>query len=460
MKLIGKIQYTNHNPTNQPIFQLDDIPVGILFASLAVLICLSAFFSASETATMALNRYRLADQASKKNRRAMMLQKLLDEPDRLLGTILLGNNLVNNAAVAITTMLAWKFYGEAGVAVATACITIVILVLAEIPPKTMAALYPERIAYFAAFLLNLLQRLLFPVVWLMSLVVKLIRKVPQFNQRSSSNSLDSDELRHAVKASEQHFKQDHIELLLGILELGSQSVESIMVPRAEIHAIDLNDELVDIIEQILKEPHARLPVYEKSFEQIKGELDIRELLQKYRIDEITKDIILETLKEPIYLPEDTRLVEQIQRLQTAERNMGIVIDEYGEVMGLFTLHELLSQFAGVIGGPIKDKIPGIVSEEQGSYLVSAALSVRDLNRLMKWNLPTEGPNTLNGLIIETYEDIPQPGMTFKFNGHRVETVRVRGTAVDVARVFPAEVAEPADDHLDATNGSDNVENMP
>ena len=316
---------------------------------------------------MALNRYRLADQAAKKNRRAILLQNLLDEPDRLLGTILLGNNLVNNAAVAITTMLAWKFYGEAGVAVATGIITIVILVLAEIPPKTFAALYPEKIAYFASFILNLLQKLLFPFVWILSAVVKLIKMIPIFNQQSSSNSLDSDALRHAVKASEQHFEKDHLELLLGILDLGSQSVESVMVPRSEIHAIDLDDEISDIIEQILKETHARLPVLEKSF---------------------------------------------------------------------VTLHELLSQFAGIIGGPIENKIPGIVPEEEGSFLVNAAMSVRDLNRLMKWNLPTAGPITLNGLIIEQNEDIPQPGMDFHINGHKVETVRVRGTAVDVARVYP------------------------
>ncbi len=385
---------------------------------------------------MALNRYRLADQANKKNRRAVLLQNLLEEPDRLLGTILLGNNLVNNAAVAITTMLAWKFYGEAGVAIATAMITIVILVLAEIPPKTLAALYPEKIAYFAAFLLNLLQRLLYPVVWLMSSVVKLIRLIPMFKKNSSSDSLDTDELRYAVKASEQHLERDHLELLLGILDLGSQSVESIMVPRSEIHAIDLDDEISEIIEQILKETHARLPVFDKSFEFIKGELDIRELLQKHKVEDITKNVIIETLKDPIYLPEDARLVEQIQRLQNAQRNMGIVIDEYGEVMGLFTLHELLSRFAGIVAGPMQDKIPGIVPEEKGSYLVSAAMSVRDLNRFMKWNLPTEGPITLNGLIIEQNEDIPQPGMVFDINGHKIETVRVRGTAVDVARIYP------------------------
>lgn len=385
---------------------------------------------------MALNRYRLADQASKNNRKAITLQNLIREPDRLLSTILLGNNLVNNSAVAITTILTLKLFGEAGPFIGTVFITIVILVLAEIPPKTLAAIYPEKIAFFAAFILNFLQRILSPIVWLMSSVVKLIRMIPMFSQEMDSHSLDSDELRAAVKASEQNFEHDHHELLLGILELGSRSVESVMVPRAEIHAIDLDDEISDIVDQILRESHARLPVYDKSFEHIKGELDIRELLQQHRVEDITKETILNTLKEPMYLPEDTRLLEQIHRLQGADRNMGIVVDEYGEVMGLFTLHELLSEFAGMVGGQIHEKIPGIVPEEQGSFLVSANMSVRDLNRLMNWNLPTEGPITLNGLIIEQNEDIPQPEMTFDINGHKVETVRVRGTAVDVARVFP------------------------
>ena len=415
---------------------MDDIPEGILFASLALLICLSAFFSASETATMAVNRYRLADKANKKDRRAILLQKLVREPDRLLGTILLGNNLVNNAAVAITTMLAWKYYGEAGVALSTAFITVVILVLAEIPPKTIAAIYPERIAFFAAFLLNVLQKLFHPVVWLLSSVVKLLKLLPAFRQIQVSDSLDTDELRVAVKASEHNFAPDQMELLLGILELGAQSVDKIMVPRNEIHSIDLDDDISDIVEQIFTETFARVIVYEKSYQDIKGELEIRALLQSCHRQEITKEKIIELLKEPMYLPEDSRLLEQIQRLQRTRRNMGIVVDEYGEVVGLITVHEMLEELAGFIDPDMETFKAGIIKEKQGTYLVNAMMNVRELNRAMQWDLPTDGPNTLNGQILEQNEDIPQTGTTFLINGYAIETVRVRGGAIDVVRILP------------------------
>lgn len=415
---------------------MDDIPEGILFASLALLICLSAFFSASETATMAVNRYRLADKANKKDRRALLLQKLVREPDRLLGTILLGNNLVNNAAVAITTMLAWKYYGEAGVAVSTAFITVVILVLAEIPPKTVAAIYPERIAFFAVYLLDFLQKLFHPVVWLLSSAVKLLKLLPAFRQIQVSDSLDTDELRVAVKASEHHFAPDQMELLLGILELGAQSVDKIMVPRNEIHSIDLDDDISDIVEQIFTETFARVIVYEKSYQDIKGELEIRALLQSCHREEITKDKIVAFLKEPIYLPEDSRLLEQIQRLQRLRRNMGIVVDEYGEVVGLITVHEMLEELAGFIDPDMETFKAGIIKEKQGTYLVNAMMNVRELNRAMQWDLPTNGPNTLNGQILEQNEDIPQPGTTFLINGYAIETVRVRGGAIDVVRILP------------------------
>ena len=415
---------------------MDDIPEGILFASLALLICLSAFFSASETATMAVNRYRLADKANKKDRRAILLQKLVREPDRLLGTILLGNNLVNNAAVAITTMLAWNYYGEAGVAVSTAFITVVILVLAEIPPKTIAAIYPERIAFFAAFLLNVLQKLFHPVVWLLSSVVKLLKLLPAFRQIQVSDSLDTDELRVAVKASEHNFAPDQMELLLGILELGAQSVDKIMVPRNEIHSIDLDDDISDIVEQIFTETFARVIVFEKSYQDIKGELEIRALLQSCHRQEITKEKIIEFLKEPMYLPEDSRLLEQIQRLQRTRRNMGIVVDEYGEVVGLITVHEMLEELAGFIDPDMETFKAGIIKEKQGTYLVNAMMNVRELNRAMRWDLPTNGPNTLNGQILEQNEDIPQTGTTFLINGYAIETVRVRGGAIDVVRILP------------------------
>ena len=391
---------------------------------------------------MALNRYRLADKADKKNRKAILLQKMIQEPDRLLGTILLGNNLVNNAAVAITTILAWKFYGEAGVAISTAFITVVILVLAEIPPKTVAAVYPEKIAYFAAYLLNILQRTLYPIVWLVSSVVKLLELIPGFKKASSTDSLKVDELRFALMASKPHIKKDQMDLLLGILELGAQTVDSAMVPRTEIHAIDLEDDIGDIIEQLSNETYSRLPVYEKSFEDIKGILEIRELFQKYRFEEITKQSIVDSLKEPIYIPEDSRLLDQIQRLQLEGRRMAVVVDEYGELTGLVSHHEMLEEVAGIVSGQLPGKMLGILEESDDTYIIDATINIRDLNRTLEWDIPTDGPNTLNGLILEKLEDIPEAGKKLHLNGFHIETVRVRGTAVDVVRIRKEPGARP------------------
>ena len=445
---------------------MEDIPDGLLFAALALLICLSAFFSASETATMAINRYRLADKASKNNKRARLLQKLIGEPDRLLGTILLGNNLVNNAAVAITTMLAWKYFGEAGVGIATILITILILVVAEVPPKTIAATYPDRIAFFASYILEFLQKLFHPIVSLLSYVTRLLNYLPGFNREGSSHALNVDELRIALKASKHHYAPQQMDLLLGILELGMKSIASIMVPRGEIHAIDLDDELSDIIEEIRKETHARIVVYEKSFDNIKGELDIRELLQSSYAQEITKQVILDNLKDPIYLFEDSLVLEQIQHLQLENRNLGIIVDEYGTVAGLITLNEMMEEMAGIVGGQIPGVSPGIIEEkDKDSFLVNAKLNIRDLNRMMQWKLPEDGPNTLNGQILELNEDIPTIGTSFKIGGYTVETVRVKASGVEIARIIPLngglDPADTNDPSSASTNGSGSgSENQP
>ena len=415
---------------------MDDLPIGILFACLVLLIFLSAFFSASETATMALNRYRLADQANKKNRKAMLLQNLINEPDQLLGTILLGNNLVNNAIVAISTMIAWQLHGETGVAVATGIITVVIVVFAEIPPKTYAAVYPERIAYFASYFLQILQKLLFPFVWLVSAAVRFFELIiPIDDRRSTADPLNSDQLKVAVEASSTDISKDQRDLLLGVLDLGSYSVESVMVPHNRIQAVDLEDDLQDIVELIKEARYSRLPVYEKSFKQIRGELDVREFLQKFNLREITKRDIEDELRKPLYVPDDAGLLEQIQRMQDENRNMSIIVDEYGEVMGVATLRDMLEEVAGIVGSQIEQQ-HGIIPEDGGTYIVNARLNVRDLNRILSLELPTGEIHTLNGLILEKNEDIPSPGTTILLNGYPVETIRVSETAVELARISP------------------------
>ena len=385
---------------------------------------------------MALNRYRLADQANKKNRKAMLLQNLINEPDQLLGTILLGNNLVNNAIVAISTMIAWQLHGETGVAVATGIITVVIVVFAEIPPKTYAAVYPERIAYFASYFLQILQKLLFPFVWLVSAAVRFFELIiPIDDRRSTADPLNSDQLKVAVEASSTDISKDQRDLLLGVLDLGSYSVESVMVPHNRIQAVDLEDDLQDIVELIKEARYSRLPVYEKSFKQIRGELDVREFLQKFNLREITKRDIEGELRKPLYVPDDAGLLEQIQRMQDENRNMSIIVDEYGEVMGVATLRDMLEEVAGIVGSQIEQQ-HGIIPEDGGTYIVNARLNVRDLNRILSLELPTGEIHTLNGLILELNEDIPSPGTTILLNGYPVETIRVSETAVELARISP------------------------
>ncbi len=415
---------------------LEDIPIGILLAVLILLLFCSAFFSASETATMALNRYRLQDRADKKERKAIVLKNLLDQPDRLLGTILLGNNLVNNAAVAISTIIAWRLYGEYGVAASTGFITIVILVFAEIPPKTIAATHPEKIAYFASYVLEFLLKVLHPIVWFVSAATKIFNFIPGIAEKSSSDSLSADELRMAILASTGHLLTPQESMLLEILNLGSAPVDSVMVPRSKIKGLNLDDELGDLVEQIKSSPFTRLPVYKGTIDSITGELELRKLLQIYDSTEITKENIQNTAVEPIFAPEGSPILEQIQNLQSEFRHMGIVVDEYGDIKGLVTLREMLEEIAGIVWGQIPEGVtPGIrKDEESDSYLIDAKISIRDLNRVMNWALPTDGPHTLNGMILEHLEDIPQPGETMELNGFKVETVRVRGTAVVIARV--------------------------
>ena len=385
---------------------------------------------------MALNRYRLADQANKKNRKAMLLQNMINEPDRLLGTILLGNNLVNNAIVAISTMIAWQLHGETGVAVATGIITVVIVVFAEIPPKTYAAVYPERIAYFASYFLQILQKLLFPFVWLVSAAVRFFELIiPIDDRRSTADPLNSDQLKVAVEASSTDISKDQRDLLLGVLDLGSYSVESVMVPHNRIQAVDLEDDLQEIVELIKEARYSRLPVYQKSFKQVRGELDVRQFLQKFNLREISKRDIEAELRKPLYVPDDAGLLEQIQRMQDENRNMSIIVDEYGEVMGVATLRDMLEEIAGIVGSQIEQQ-HGIIPEDDGTYIVNARLNVRDLNRILSLELPTGEIHTLNGLILEQNEDIPSPGTTILLNGYPVETIRVSESAVELARISP------------------------
>ncbi len=415
---------------------MEDIPIGALLGALVILILLSAFFSASETAMMALNRYRLKHLAGTGQRSARIAARLLDQPERLLGTILLGNNLVNNAAAAVATVIALKLYGEVAIAFATGLVTLVILVFAEVPPKTAAALYPERIAYPAAFILDILIRVAKPIVWLVNVAGAQVLSLLGIERDRRADTLSADELRTVVQEAGAMIPKSHRSMLLRILELEETTVDDIMVPRSAIEAIDLDADWDDIVAELATSHHTRLPVYRGSLDNIVGELHLRRVLHLSHSDEFNRRNLERLVREPYFIPEGSKLTQQLLALQAQRRQMGLVVDEYGDLMGLVTLDEILEEIVGEFTQQLPGISEAVAPQADGSFLVDAGMTVRDLNRKTGWRLPTDGPKTLNDLILEYLEDIPEAGTSLLLAGYPVEIVQTRGTAVTVARIQP------------------------
>lgn len=421
---------------------LDNISIGTLLGVLVLLLSLSAFFSASETGMMALNRYRLKHLADSGHRGARIAQRLLERPDRLLGTILLGNNLVNNAAAVVASVLALKLYGEVALAAAAFLITLVILVFAEVPPKTLAALHPERIAFPAAFVLHTLQKIAFPFVWLVNTLGSgVLRLFGSRLQPPHSEQLNTDELRTVVKEASTIIPHSHQAMLLRILDLEKITVDDVLIPRAEIEAINIDDDWDDILVQLGTSHHTRLPVYEGTLDNIIGVLHLRKVLHLIQRGEFDKESLMSVMREPFFIPEGSPITQQLIALQSKRRRFGLVVDEYGDLQGLVTLEEMLEE----IVGEFTVQTPGIAEdvyvEKEGSYLVRGSANIRDLNRKMGWQLPTDGPKTLNGLILEYLEDIPQPGTSLLLAGYPIEILQTKGTAVTVSRLKHRRKAE-------------------
>ena len=413
---------------------MDRVSLFTLFTSLIALLFLSAFFSASETAMMALNRYRLNNLAENGHKGAKKCLELLEHTDRLLGTILLGNNLVNNAAAALATVIALKMVGEVAIAFATGAITLIVLILAEIPPKTVAALYPERIAFRAVYILAAFQWITYPIVTLVNHLGSFLPRLFGIIIKKRDDALSPDEIRSVVKQSTHLLPDTHQDMLLRILELENITVEDIMIPRATIEAINLDDEWDDILEQLATSHHTLIPVYRGSLDNIVGEVHLRNVLHQYQEGSLTLDDFLEVIREPIFIPEGTKLTEQLIVLKEKRRKSALVIDEYGDIRGLVTLDEVLEEIVGEFTIQIPGVSQDVYEEESGSYLVDAKANIRDLNRKMNWHLPVNGPKTLNGLILEELQDLPNAGTTIKIDSIIIEIVKTNSAGVDVVRM--------------------------
>ncbi len=384
---------------------------------------------------MTLNRYRLRHLVKLKHRGAIKAHRLLKRPDRLLGLILLGNNFVNNFASSIATVIAIKLYAdeESVIAIAAGILTIVMLICSEVTPKTLAAIKPELLAFPAAWVYTPLLKIFYPVVWFVNLFVNLLLRLVGVDvNKSSHDSLNKEELKSIITEAESLMPARYQKMLLGILDLESATIEDIMTPRNEIVGIDLEASIEDIITQIKTSPHTQLPVYKKSIDRVVGFLHLRKVLVLVNQEDFDKQSIINLLTKPSFIPENTPVHTQMLRFKSEKIRIGLVVDEYGDVQGLVTLDDLLQE---IVGELITDDVTAR-KQSDGSYLVDASITVRELNRVMQWSLPTEGPKTLNGLIIEFMETIPEPGTSIKLHGHPLEIIKRDENTVKLVKFLP------------------------
>ncbi len=416
---------------------MDEIPLSLLFIVLAFLIVLSGFFSGSETALISLNRYRLRHLVKIKHAGAVRASRLLERMDRLIGLILLGNNFVNILASSIATIIALRLMGEAGIAVATGLLTLVILIFAEVTPKTLAALHPERFAFPATFILGPLLKLLYPVVLVISWITKGLMRLFRIPVNSGSmHALSAEELRTVVNEAGAMIPQRHQRMLISILDMEKISVEDIMVPRNEVAGIDLEQDWNEIKKHLFDSQHTRLPVYRGVIDNIAGVVHARNILRLFLEHELTKEHFMEAIREPYFIPEGTPLNTQLLNFQRERRRIGLVVDEYGDFLGLVTLEDILEEIVGEFTTDPSYIVKDIHPQSDGSYLVDGGASIRDLNRLLKWNLPTDGPKTLNGMIVEYLETIPEPGTSLRIAGYPIEIIQTSSNTVKTVRIYP------------------------
>ena len=415
---------------------MDDIPLSALFGVLAFLLILSAFFSGSETGLMSLNRYRLRLLADQNHRSARAALRLLSRPEKLIGVILLGNNLVNILAASIATVIGIRLYGDTGVGIASLVLTVIVLIFSEVTPKTLAALNPERFALPATYVLEPLLKLLYPVVWLINQAANLVFRVLGLTAEQRSHyDLSTEELRIVVNEAGTVIPQRHQQMLLNILDLEKVTVEDIMIPRNEIIGIDMEDEWDDIVNQLVESQHTRLPVYEKDINHIIGFVHLRKAVKLFqRSAGANKDSLREIVREAYFVPEGTPLNTQLLNFQREKRRIALVVDEYGDIMGLITLEDLLEEIVGEFTTNPAETSADIHRQEDGSYLVDGSINVRDLNRALNWNLPTDGPKTLNGLITEYLEHIPESGTSLLLANYPMEIVQTTGNTIKTVRI--------------------------
>ena len=422
---------------------MENVPLGWLFVVLAGLLLVSGFFSVAETSMMALNRYRLKHLVKEGHRGARLTQALLDKTDRLLGVILLGNNLTNAASSALAFVICVRLFGEGEVtlAIATGSVTFFILVFSEITPKVVGATYPETIALASSYVLTPLLRVAYPIVWFVNLFVQGLLKLLFIKAKTEHEGhLSMEELRTLVLEGGKFIPKKHQSIFLNLFELEDMTVDDTMTPRGQIEHIDLKDEIEDLRNALATAHHTRLVVCEGGLDNAVGILHVRKVLNATRREQIDIETLRSIMREPYYVPEGTPLLTQLTNFQENQRHMGLVVDEYGEILGLVTMKDILEEIVGEFTSQAIGSSALFHKEPDGSVIADGTCSLRVLNRKAGFEFPLEGPKTINGMLLEQLEDIPEAGTSLLVAGHPVEILQVQNRMVKVVRILP-KVAE-------------------
>lgn len=420
----------------------------MLVASILILLFLSAFFSSSETGMMALNRFRLKHLIKQKDKSAIRANKLLQRPDRLLGIILIGNNFVNILAAALTTILCLRLFGDSGVFIGSIILTMVVLIFAEVTPKTFAANYAEKVALPASIILKFLQKILYPLVWIVNFFSNSILKLFGVEEKQSDDDLSPDELKSILENSGDLIPSRYQEMLLSVLELDKISIDEVMIPKNEVIGIDLSKDINEIKSFLESSKKEFFPIFDQNLDDIKGIIDLYGINSFLSSNKHDKDSLLDNSEEVYFALENTSLNIQLNNFQKDKKKVAIVLDEYGSVKGIIDIKDILEEIVGELADPHDEAKVDIKKQKDGSYLIDASISVREVNKRLGWNLPLSGPKTLNGLILENTETIPEANISLEIENYLIETILIKDNMIKFTKVTELSPPDPDEENLD------------
>ena len=420
----------------------------MLVASILILLFLSAFFSSSETGMMALNRFRLKHLIKQKDKSAIRANKLLQRPDRLLGIILIGNNFVNILAAALTTILCLRLFGDSGVFIGSIILTMIVLIFAEVTPKTFAANYAEKVALPASIILKFLQKILYPLVWIVNFFSNSILKFFGVEEKQSDDDLSPDELKSILENSGDLIPSRYQEMLLSVLELDKISIDEVMIPKNEVIGIDLSKDINEIKSFLESSKKEFFPIFDQNLDDIKGIIDLYGINSFLSSNKHDKDSLLDNSEEVYFALENTSLNIQLNNFQKDKKKVAIVLDEYGSVKGIIDIKDILEEIVGELADPHDEAKVDIKKQKDGSYLIDASISVREVNKRLGWNLPLSGPKTLNGLILENTETIPEANISLEIENYLIETILIKDNMIKFTKITELSPPDPDEENLD------------